>query len=147
MGNFKVYTTFTKCLGQTAPSAWKCFKNQFRGPLTNWKFESSPRAHTHSDPIINKHTEQVKKLLMDLSWQALNSGVKVKTLYHTEKQGFGYPRLSKKKHWSRHTHQNPMKPSPVSERSAYPLQNNVCFSLLTSWLESFGHKSTLSDGP
>jgi len=31
---------------------------------------------------------------MDLSWQALNSGLKVKTLYHTEKQGFGYPRFS-----------------------------------------------------
>ena len=38
------------------------------GPLTNWKFEPSSRPHTHSDPIINKHTEQVKKLCMELSW-------------------------------------------------------------------------------
>jgi len=48
---------------------------------------------------------------------------------------------------SRHTHQNLLKPSPVSERSAYPLQNYVCFSLLTSGLESFGHKSTHSHRP
>ena len=68
-----------------------------------------------------------------------------KILYHTEKQGFGYPWISKKK--SRHTHQNPLKLSPVSERSAYPLQNYACFSPLTSGLESFGHKSTPSDRP
>ena len=53
---------------------------------------------------------------------ALNSMLQVKTLYYTEKQGFGYPWLSKKFQ----TH--PPKPteaylSQVSERSAYPLQN------------------------
>ena len=58
MGNFNVYATFNKSLGQTAPSAWKCLKTQFWGPLTNWKFEPSPKAHTHSDLIINKHTGQ-----------------------------------------------------------------------------------------
>jgi len=36
-----------------------------------------------------KHTEQVKKLCMDLSWHALNSTLQAKTLYHTEKQGLG----------------------------------------------------------
>ena len=50
MGNFKVYTTFNNNLGQTAPSAWKCPKTQFWGPLTNWKFGPSPRPHTHSYP-------------------------------------------------------------------------------------------------
>ena len=138
MGNFKVYTTFNKSLGQTAPSAWKCPKTQFWGPLTNWKFEPSPRPHTHSDPIINKHTEQVKKLRMDLSWHALNSTLQAKTLYHTEEQGFGYPWLSKK---------NPAEAEPSSERSAYPLQKYICYSLLTSGLDSFGHKSTPSDRP
>ena len=29
-------------------------------PLTNWKYEPSPRPPTHSVPISNKHTEQVK---------------------------------------------------------------------------------------
>ena len=54
MGNFKVYTTFNESLSQTT-SAWKCLKLNFAwGPLTTWKFEPSPRAHTHSDPIINK---------------------------------------------------------------------------------------------
>ena len=133
MGNFKGCTTFNKSLGQTVLSAWKCPKTQFWGPLTNWKFEPSPRPHTHSDPIINKHTKQVKKLCMDLSWHALNSMLEVKTLYHTEKQGFGYPGFQKN---SRHTHQNPLKSNPVSERSAYPLQNYICFYLLTSGLES-----------
>jgi len=33
---------------------------------------------------------------MDLSWSALNSMLQVKTLYHTEKQEFSYPWLSKK---------------------------------------------------
>jgi len=33
---------------------------------------------------------------MDLSWHALNSTLQAKTLYHTEKQGFGYLWLSKK---------------------------------------------------
>jgi len=31
------------------------------------KFEPSPRPHTQSDPTIDKHTEQVKKLGIDLS--------------------------------------------------------------------------------
>ena len=41
---------------------------------SNWNFELSPRAHTHSDLIINKHTEQVKKITYGffLSWSALN---------------------------------------------------------------------------
>jgi len=72
MGNFKVYTTFNKGFGQTTSSAWKCPKTQFWGRLTNWKFEPSPWAHTHSDPIISKHTKQVNKPHMDLSWHALN---------------------------------------------------------------------------
>jgi len=67
---------------------------------------------------------------------------KEKTLYHTEKQGFGYPWLSK---IFQTPPQNSLKPSPVSERSAYPLQNYISFSPLTSGLQSFGHKSTPSD--
>jgi len=58
--------------------------------------------------------------------------------YHTEEQGFGYPWLAKK---------IPAEAEPSSERSAYPLQKYICFSLLTSVLESFGHKSTPSDRP
>ena len=34
MGNFKVYITFNKSLGQTALSAWKCLKTQFWAPPT-----------------------------------------------------------------------------------------------------------------
>ena len=136
--------SFQQKFGSAAPSAWIYLKTQFWGPLTNWDFEPSPKAHTHADPIINKYTEQVKKLRMDLSWHALNSMLQVKTLYHTEMQGFGYPWLSKK---IPDTHQNPLKLSPVSERSAYPLQNYVRFSPLTSGLESFGHKCTPFDRP
>ena len=33
-GQLQVYTTSNKNLGQTAPSAWKCPKTQFWGPLT-----------------------------------------------------------------------------------------------------------------
>ena len=56
---------------------------------------------------------------MDLSWHALNSMLQVKTLYHTEKQEFGYPWLSKK--ISRHTPQKPAELSPVSESQPTPL--------------------------
>jgi len=90
------------------------------------------------------HHRTGQKLCMDLSWYALTFLLQVKTLYHTEKQGFGYPGFQKN---SRHTHQNRLKLSPVSEKSAYPLQNYICFSPFTSGLESFGHKSTPSDRP
>ena len=36
-------------------------KLHFQGPLTSWKFEPSPRPYIHSDPIINKQIEQIKK--------------------------------------------------------------------------------------
>jgi len=52
MGNFSHSTQFSTSLGQTAPSARKS--------------EPSPRPHTHSDPIISKHTEQVKKTMYGL---------------------------------------------------------------------------------
>ena len=54
-----------------------------------------PPTHSDPGPIINKHTEQVKELCMDLSWYALTSLLQVKTLQHTEKQGFGYPGFKK----------------------------------------------------
>ena len=67
--------------------------------------------------------------------QKLSITLKMRIGYH------GFPKNS------RHTHQNWLKSSPVWERSAYSLQNYVCFSLLTSGLESFGHKSTPSHRP
>jgi len=81
---------------------------------------------------------------MDLSWHALNFVLQVKALYHTESKDW-LPVAFKKN--SRHTNQNPLKLSPVSERLAYPPQNYACFSPLTSELESFGHKSTPTDRP
>jgi len=41
----------------------------------------------------------------------------------------------------------PTEAEPVSERSAYPLQDYAYFSPLTSELESFGHTFTPSDRP
>ena len=91
MGNFKVYTTFSKSLLLLLK---KYPKTQFSGPLTNWKFEPSPMAHT----LWSKNTQNRSKtwLSMDLSWHAFISMLQVKTLYHTEKQGFGYPGFQKK---------------------------------------------------
>jgi len=79
---------------------------------------------------------------MDLSWYALASVLQVTKLSNTldlATSGF--------QNQFRHTYQNPLKRSPVSERPACPLQNYICISLLTSGLESFGHKSTPSDRP
>jgi len=64
---------------------------------------------------------------------------------HTEKQ-ICYPWLSKKN--SRHTHQILLKlAEPGFRKVSLPLQSYICFSPLTSGLESFGHKSTPSDRP
>ena len=55
------------------------------------------QAPTHTlTPLSINITKQVKKLRMDLSWHALNFMLQAKTLYHPEKQGFGYPWLPKK---------------------------------------------------
>ena len=55
MGNLKGYTVFIKSLGQTAPSAWKCPKTQFWGPLTSWKLNPlQGPTHTLTSSSINK---------------------------------------------------------------------------------------------
>jgi len=73
IGNF---TIFNESLSHTAPLLENALKLSLR-PFNNWKFEPSPRAHTHSVPIINKHPE-MPKLRMVLSWRALNSMIQVK---------------------------------------------------------------------
>jgi len=42
---------------------------------------------------------------------------------------------------------NWLKLSPVSERSAYPLQNYILLFPAHLWVREFGHKSTPSDRP
>ena len=138
MGNFKVYTTFNK--SQAAPSAWRCPKTQFWGPLTNWEFEPSPRPPTHSDPIINKHTEQVKKLWIyhGMHWPPCY----ILTQWNAR---IGYPGFPKKKF---QTH--PPKPAKVIPFSAkvslHPAKLRMFFPT-HPWGESFGNESTPSDGP
>jgi len=62
--------------------------------------------------------------------------------YHIEKQGFGYPWLSK----NIQTHQpKPAEAEPSFRKVSLPPANNACFSLLNSGLGSFGHKSTLAN--
>ena len=48
-------------------------------PQLKKKFAPSPRLHPQSDHIINTHTNQVKTLRMDLSWDQFNSSLQVKT--------------------------------------------------------------------
>jgi len=78
---------------------------------------------------------------MDLSWHALNSKLQAKTLYHTEKQGFRYPWLSKKFQ----THP----PKPIEAKSSFRKVSlppaKLC--MLFPELQSFGHKSTPFDWP
>ena len=90
MGNFKVYTTFNKNLGQTAPSAWKCPKTQFWGPLTENLNPLQGPTHTLTPPSINTQNRSKNYVLIyhDMHWTLC---YRSKTLYHTEKQGFGYP--------------------------------------------------------
>ena len=122
-GQLQVNTTFNKSLGKTAISAWKCLKTQFWGPLTNWKFEPSPRAHTHSDLIVNKHTEHVKKLCMDLSWHTLNSTLQAKTITLKSKDlatcGFQKKDTPTKTRWSQTQFQKGQ-PTPCKTKYAFP---------------------------
>jgi len=57
MGNLKVYTTLNKVWVKLLV----LFENALKLNFEN--LEPSPRLHTHSDPIISKHTEQVKNYL------------------------------------------------------------------------------------
>ena len=68
--------------------------------------------------------------------------LQAKTLYHTEKQGFGYPWLSNK------FQPKPAEAEPSFRKVSLP-PAKLCMLLLwlTSGLESFGHKSTPSDRP
>jgi len=80
---------------------------------------------------------------MDLSWHGLNCELEVKTLSHW-KARIWLPWLSKKfqTHPPRPTE---IKPS-FRKVSLHPAKLHV-FPLLTSGLESFGHKSTPSNKP
>jgi len=120
MGNFKVYTTVSKTLGQTAP-AWKCPKTQFWDPLIHWKFEPS---HTHSDPNINTYTQIRSKTRYGFVMACINCTLCYRSNCLSHWKARIWLLMAFKKN-SRCTHQNMLKPSPVSERSAYLLQNYI----------------------
>ena len=137
-GNFKVYTTFNKSLGKTAPSAWKSPKTHLE--LT----ETWNPLHTLTPSSMNTQNRS-KKYLWLLPWKALNSidtGQKSQSHW---KARIWLPMAFTKIPDA--LTKNLLKPSPVSEKLTYPLQNYVCFSLLTSRLEIFDHKYTPSHRP
>jgi len=57
---------------------------------------------------------------MDLSWYALTSCYRSNFSNTLKSKDLAILAFKKK---SRHTHQNQLKSSPVSEKSAYPMQN------------------------
>jgi len=64
-----------------------------------------------------------------------------KNLYHTEKQGFGWPGFQKK------IQTHPPKPAEIEPSFrivSLPPANYICFSPLTSGLESSGHMQIYS---
>ena len=134
MGNFKVYTTFNKYLGQTSSAC----KTQFWGPLTENLNPLQRPTHTLTPPSINtQNRSKTTYWLIMTCIELCVIGQKFSITWKSEDLAI----LSFKRN-SSHTHQNRLKSSPVSERSAYSLQNYICFSPLTSGLESFGQKST-----
>jgi len=73
---------------------------------------------------------------MDLPWHVLTSLLQVKTVYHSEKQGFSYSGFQKKN--SRHTHQNWLKSiEPSFRKVSLPPANNVCFFSAHLWVREF----------
>ena len=139
-GQLQVYTTSNKNLGQTAPSAWKCPKTQFWGPLTE---NLNPLQGLQTLwPHHQKTHRTGQKTMYWFIMTCIELGVigKKNSLPHW-KARIWLSWLSNK------IQDTPAKTGWSSERSAYSLQNYVCFSPLTSGLESFGHKSTPSDRP
>ena len=63
----------------------------------------------------------------------MDSMLQVKTLYHTEKQGFGYPWLSKN---SRHTHQNLLKLTQFQKGQPTPAKLHMLL-LAHLWVREF----------
>ena len=140
MGNFKAYTGFNKVWVKLLLLLENALKTQFRGPLTSWKFETSPRPPTHSDLIINIHTEQVKKkhkLCMDLSgmhWTPRYRSKLTVTLKSWDSATHGFQ-----------THPlNLTEAEPSFRKVNLPPAKLGMLFLLTSRLESFSHKSTHS---
>ena len=60
------------------------------GTSAKIKFANSVRLHPQSDHIVNTHTQQVKTLHMDLSWDHLDFSLDVKTHIWPQKQQFDY---------------------------------------------------------
>ena len=99
----KVHTTFNKSLGQTLPSAWKCLKTQFWGPLTNWKFEPSPRpTHTLTPSAINTQNRSKTTYGFVMVCTDLPATGQISLTHWKARIWLSWP--SKKN--SRHTHQN-----------------------------------------
>ena len=144
MGNFKIYTTFNKNLGQTAPSAWNALKLNFWGALTNWKFKPlQGPTHTLTPSSINTQSRSKNCVFIyhDMHWTLCYRST---TLYHTEKQGFGYPGFQIKFK----THPTKLAEVEPSFRKVSLLPAKLCILFpLTSGLGSFGHKSTPSHRP
>ena len=133
--NFKLYSSFNKSLCQTVPSVWKCPKTH---PLTNWKFEPSPRTHKYSDPIINKHSEQVNTTYGFIMTCIELHDTGQNSLSHW-KTRFGYPWFSKKFQ----THRPRLLKARWNQaqfqkgHAAYPLQNYVCLFPAYLWVRQF----------
>ena len=119
--------------GQTVPYAWKCPKTQFWGPLTNWKFENT-RTHTLAPSSINTQNRSKNYVWVYRGehWALYYRSKLSIALKSRDLATCGFPKIP----------DTPTKTCPVSERSAHPLQNYICFAPRTSWLVSFGYKST-----
>jgi len=132
---------FDKGLGQTATSAWKCPKLNFEALSMFF--------------CIYAHTQTQRHCFKGLCMHVL--GINALTIYHGMHWTSWY-RSNSLSHWKARIWlpvafkkiPHPLKPTetaPSSERSAYPLQNCLCFSPLTSGLESVGHKNSPSHRP
>jgi len=139
MGNFKVYTTFNKSC-QTAPSAWKCPKTQFWGPLINWKNPLQGPTHTLTPSSMNTQNRSkttYRFIMACIEFYA--TGQNSITLKSKDLATHGFqknPDTPTKTHWSWAQFQKGQPPAKL----------RMLF-LLTSGLESFSHKSTPSDRP
>jgi len=90
-------------------------KLNFWGPLTNWKFEPSPMAHTPTSKNTQNRSKNYPWIYHGMHWSLCYRSKLSITLKSKDLAILAFKKNS------RCTHQNQLKPSPVSERSAYPL--------------------------
>ena len=116
---------------------------------SNWKFELSPRPHPHSDPIINTHTEWVKKIYVWIYHGGMHWTSGYSSLSHWKARIWLPLAFTTKTHWGQ-AQDKKSQPTPCKTRYAFPcspLGYGVLTQIysLSDWALDWGLSLTLRE--